>query len=380
MTSLFAITAASNTVLLGQNRAAETTFTVANTSGRAVRGRAKLGPDDLVQKKWLQPAGDVERDFAIAGAQQYVVKINVPPNASAGNYSLRLDMVGVENPDADYTEGPTVAFQVPQAEVKRKFPWWIVAAAAVIVILAVTTGLVFKGQADSRATATARAAANATTQTAQAAASLTPQAIATQTAQAAATGTAQAAATMTAQAAATLVAQQTVSAQQTASAAATATAQAFEAAIAKYDGTWANARKDQPGLTRLIISHNGKTITAEMFGQVYEVRGSGGVAMLACPLTLPQTSTDCPVGKGSATYSGDPVTLDIKLQAQGLVHRLTLAMTPDGSQLGVTDNFLQDNKKQYTNGYTIDRKTLKVPSSIFQLPEGNKLIFMTPGP
>jgi hypothetical protein len=373
MASLFAITAASNTVLLGQNRAAETTFTVANTSGRAVRGRAKLGPDDLVQKTWLQLAGDVEREFPIAGAQQYVVKINVPPDAPAGNYNLRLDMVGTENPDADYTEGPSVAFQVPQGVVKRKFPWWIVAAVAVILILAVTTGLVFKGQADSRATATARAGTAAATQTALAAA--------TMTAQAAATGTAQAAATMTAQASATLVAQQTVSAQQTASAAATATAQAFQAAIAKYDGTWANDDKTKPGLTRLLISHNGKTINAEMYGQVYEVRGSGGLAMLACPVTFPQTSTDCLVGKGSGTFASDPATITIQ-RAPGLVHRLTLAMTPDGGTIGVTDQFLLDNKVQYTNGYAVNRKTLKVPSAV--LPQmGDQMIFIapsTPGP
>jgi hypothetical protein len=351
MTSLFAITAASNTVQLSQNRAAETTFTVANNSGRAVRGRAKLGPDDLAQKKWLQLAGDVERDFAIAGAQQYVVKVNVPPDAPAGNYSLRLDMVGIENPDADYTEGPTVAFQVPQGEVKRKFPWWIIAAAAVIVILAVTTGLVFKGQADSRATATARAAA-AATQTAQAAATVTAQAAATMTAQAIATQTAQAAATMTAQASATIVARQT------ASAAGTATAQAMEVAVARYNGTWAGdtTNSDLRIPNQLVINSTGNTVNVQMFDGFIFVRDQVAAHWERCRASE-ATPAGCLAATGSAAYTGDPVTVDLNVPGSpGLVRRLTLVLTSDGSTIGVVEQFLLDNRSLGTNSYPVKRQ------------------------
>ena len=136
MSSPFAITAATNTVLLDSNRQGQTSFTVSNTTGHAIRGRAHLVIQPSSAEPWLRSQGEAERDFANAGSQQYVVQIAVPPGVAAGDYTLRLDMVNVANPDDDFSEGPTVKFMIPASvQTKRPFPWWIVAVIVGILIL-----------------------------------------------------------------------------------------------------------------------------------------------------------------------------------------------------------------------------------------------------
>lgn len=112
MPSLFDITAAATRVNLDQQRRGEISFTVTNTSGRSVRGRARVVPQGAASADWFVLEGQAERNFDVAGAQQYTVQIAVAPAAPNGSYLFRLDMVGVENPDEFYTEGPAVAFDV----------------------------------------------------------------------------------------------------------------------------------------------------------------------------------------------------------------------------------------------------------------------------
>lgn len=144
MASPFSITTATNTVILNDKRQGQATFTVTNLMGRLLRGRAQLVSQDPAAAKWLSIAGAAERDFAIAGTEQYAVEIAVPATAAAGSYSFHLDMVGVENPDELFTKGPTVAFAVPVTPPPRKpFPWWIVVAGAAVVLLLVVGIIVF---------------------------------------------------------------------------------------------------------------------------------------------------------------------------------------------------------------------------------------------
>ena len=133
MASVFNITSGSSTVRLDAQQRGEVAFTVSNTSGRYLRGRAKLVPQDPSQKDWLKVSGEPERDFPVSGAQRFSVAVAVPPGGKEGKYTFRLDAVSVQNPDEDYTEGPTVAFTVAKRQAPRRFPWWI--AAAVIVVL-----------------------------------------------------------------------------------------------------------------------------------------------------------------------------------------------------------------------------------------------------
>ncbi len=143
MPSLFAITTAANSVPLDGNRTGRIVFTVSNTSVRAVRGRARIAPDGSTAATWFTLTGEAERDFSVNGTQQYAVQIAVPPTVAAGNYTVRLDMVGVDNPDEDFTQGPSVTFAVPEPlPVKKPFPWWIIAVIAGIVIVGVILAVV----------------------------------------------------------------------------------------------------------------------------------------------------------------------------------------------------------------------------------------------
>ena len=135
MPSLFAITAATNSVRLDDRRQGAATFTVFNASGRALQGRIQIVPLGQAAASWFQGDGAPNRAFAIGGTEQVSVSLAVPPAAPPGSYTFRLDMVGVDNPDEDYTAGPVVTFEVPAAPPPKKpFPWWIVAVVAVAVI------------------------------------------------------------------------------------------------------------------------------------------------------------------------------------------------------------------------------------------------------
>jgi Tol biopolymer transport system component len=137
MPNLFAITTVTNSVRLDARRRGEAAFTVFNASGRPFRGRARLMPADPKMAAWLTLDGEAERDFPIAGTQQYSVQIALPPTAPSGSYPFRLDMVGVENPDEQYTRGPTVTFEAPAPPPKKKpFPWLTLLIVAGILTLA----------------------------------------------------------------------------------------------------------------------------------------------------------------------------------------------------------------------------------------------------
>ena len=144
MPSLFTVTSASSTVRLDEDRQGETAFTAFNASGRTVAGRAVVVADAPASNEWFTVLGESEREFAVAAAEQYRVQIRVSPVVQAGDYAFRLDMVGVENPDEDYTQGPTVILTVPEASPERKpFPWWIVAAAVGgIILIAIVVAVV----------------------------------------------------------------------------------------------------------------------------------------------------------------------------------------------------------------------------------------------
>ena len=61
----------------------------------------------------------------------------LPTGTKPGTYSVRCDAVAEENPDEDFTEGPSVSFEVAAEEKKKGFPWWIVAVAAVVILGAI---------------------------------------------------------------------------------------------------------------------------------------------------------------------------------------------------------------------------------------------------
>ena len=90
----------------------EASFTVTNTSAQALKGRLLTRPADPASPEWFSIVGESVRDFAPNAAEQVVVQLDVPPGSPPGSYSFRLDAVSEVDPDEDFTEGPSVAFDV----------------------------------------------------------------------------------------------------------------------------------------------------------------------------------------------------------------------------------------------------------------------------
>jgi hypothetical protein len=135
----FTVTAAGQKVTLDATGAAQASFTVTNTTAQALNGRLLVTPTDPAKPDWFSIAGDSVRSFAPNAAVQVVVQLNVPATTAPGSYSFRLDAVSEVDPDEDFTEGPSVAFDVAAAPPppKKKFPWWILAIIGGVVLLIV---------------------------------------------------------------------------------------------------------------------------------------------------------------------------------------------------------------------------------------------------
>ena len=135
----FTVTAAGQKVNLDATGSAQAPFTVTNTSAQPMRGRLLTKANAPAKPEWLSVAGESIRDFGPNAAEQVVVQLNVPPTTAPGSYAFRLDAVSEVDPDEDFTEGPSVAFEVapPPPKPKKKFPWWILAVVGAIVLLIV---------------------------------------------------------------------------------------------------------------------------------------------------------------------------------------------------------------------------------------------------
>ena len=112
MSSALAITATNNSVPLDAQRHGETSFTVYNASGHAMRVRTIITPTPPAQASWFTIAGESERDFPVNGAQQFTVNVAVLSDVATGTYSFRLDAIDVNHPDDDAVLGPAVALEV----------------------------------------------------------------------------------------------------------------------------------------------------------------------------------------------------------------------------------------------------------------------------
>ena len=139
MANEYAITAAVDRVSLDANRRGQTTFTVSNRTANPMPSRARVVTQLPEAQTWFTVI-DAERTIPASETQQFTVNIAVPPAATEGDYAFRLDVVGVENPDELFTQGPgaTLAVPAPGAEPK-KFPWWILAVAAGVLVLIIVS-------------------------------------------------------------------------------------------------------------------------------------------------------------------------------------------------------------------------------------------------
>jgi hypothetical protein len=116
---VFTVTTPSVSVTLADNRVGEVPFTVTNVSDRKLRARAKVTPAAGAPTDWFAVEGESEVDFEVGAARQFVVRVDPPLGVTAGTYAFRLDAVGIEHPDDDYSEGPSCQVTIPQSAPPR---------------------------------------------------------------------------------------------------------------------------------------------------------------------------------------------------------------------------------------------------------------------
>jgi hypothetical protein len=135
----FTVTAAHKKLKLDSSGAARGTFTVTNTSAQTLKGRLLARPSEAARPEWFSVVGDSTRDFAPNVPAQVVVQLAVPQGSPPGSYSFRLDAVSQVAPDEDFTEGPSITFDVKAPEQHKRpiVPWILIVAGALIVLIIV---------------------------------------------------------------------------------------------------------------------------------------------------------------------------------------------------------------------------------------------------
>jgi len=146
MTSIVAISAASQGVKANRQGQAEHAFSVTNTTSGRIGIGIRIMVEPPAQASWFSIDGNDTRDLATNETDQVVVKAKFPADAKPGEYKVRLQVYSTERGRAgeDFTTGPTVSIeQLPPTddgngtqEESKKFQWWIpaVAVAAVLVL------------------------------------------------------------------------------------------------------------------------------------------------------------------------------------------------------------------------------------------------------
>ncbi len=113
-------------------------------SAQTLKGRLLTRSNEPARPEWFSVAGESVRQFAPNAAERVVVALQVPPTVAPGSYSFRLDAVSEAAPDEDFTEGPSVAFDVtdPAQPKPKKFKWWILAVVGGVVLLIIIIAII----------------------------------------------------------------------------------------------------------------------------------------------------------------------------------------------------------------------------------------------
>ena len=153
----FTVTSAGERIHLDATGAGQAQYTVTNTSAASLDGRLLAVPQDPAKTEWFSIDGEAARPFAPGAAERAVVEVRVPAGTPPATYSFRLDAVSEAAPDEDFTEGPTVSFDValpaPPVPWWKRY-WWIIVIAAVVLlaIVGVVLWLVLRGSGGTTTT------------------------------------------------------------------------------------------------------------------------------------------------------------------------------------------------------------------------------------
>jgi hypothetical protein len=146
----FTVTAAAQQVQLDGTGAGQAQYTVTNAGAFELTGRLIATPQSPAKPEWFAIAGAASRDFQPGAAEQVILQIAVPAGTAPGTYSVRLDAVSEATPDEDFTEGPSVAFDVVAAAPPP--PWWkrwwwliLIGAVVLLIVIGVVVWLLVRG-------------------------------------------------------------------------------------------------------------------------------------------------------------------------------------------------------------------------------------------
>jgi hypothetical protein len=137
-----------------QNGTGTLTFTVTNTATRTVDGTVLAKPQPPAEESWFTFPEGATRTYQPGAVQSVSATITAPPGTPNGTYTFRLDAKAEDNPDEDYTEGPSAQFVVAEAPKPPpwwKRYWWIAVIVAVVLIGIVVAVLLLSGDDEGEA-------------------------------------------------------------------------------------------------------------------------------------------------------------------------------------------------------------------------------------
>jgi hypothetical protein len=148
MSTKWAVTAAAERVVLGEQRRGEITFTVTNPDTAADRAVFDAVAGEGADTSWFS-VEEPQRLVRGGASVSYVMKVAVPADAPPGTYEVQGLVYSADSaPEESSVLGPRVKLEVPSDEKPppRRWPWWWFAVAGlVVVVLVVVVGLVVAG-------------------------------------------------------------------------------------------------------------------------------------------------------------------------------------------------------------------------------------------
>ncbi len=141
-TSIVTIDAPDKVVTCDEKGAAQQLFNVRNISGHPITVGAKVLVDTATQAKWLRIDAPAEQDMGDNVLTQIPVRIQVPVDCEPGRYTYRLLVYSTRKSGEEFTEGETVAIEVPAkkapppppAQPKPSYTKWIAVLIAILLI------------------------------------------------------------------------------------------------------------------------------------------------------------------------------------------------------------------------------------------------------
>lgn len=136
MSDLFDINAPSNSIFLNELRRGEGVVVITSKAEKKLQGRVMIeAKNPLVEE--MVAIVDGERTFLPKEAQQFAIRVEMPPIMPGGTYQFRVQVMDVDSPDDTFQNGPEILFVAPHP---AKFGAMAAAIVGVILVLLLLVG------------------------------------------------------------------------------------------------------------------------------------------------------------------------------------------------------------------------------------------------